>query len=261
MRILLLAPLLGLLAAVPAQAQDAPEPFNIAVSYGASPRAVYLAALRSLEREGYTIRARFLDAGLLTLPLLDRKSGRDSLAAQLYLELEPQGDSTAVSFQTHVAHLSGREPRADQAQAAGTLAMAAQLTIAAGIEQALEELPEHARRPDPREESDQLGYGKRNPIRVGGGTENGAANQRRYLDGLRGPAGQPVRYSRLGSCCQFRTPHSPQGAGMLDAYQVQYQGLDRPVLLYIDLYTPPEEPPAAPEGFTLAGAGTPQGGR
>lgn len=260
MRRLLLIPLLALLA-LPAHGQDKVEPFNIAVTYPASPRAVYMAAIQSLEREGYTIRARFLDAGLLTLPLLDRKSGRDSLASQLYLEIEPRGDSTVVSFQAHAAPLSGREPRGRQAQTAGMLAMTAQITVTAAIEQALEELPAHARHPDPREDSDQFGYGRRNPIRVGGGVEDGAANQRRYLDGLRGPAGQPVRYVRLGSCCQFRTPHGPQGAGMLDAYQVQYEGLERPVLLYMDLYTPPEGAPEAPEGFTLAPAGSPRASR
>ncbi|HEX2079145.1 MAG TPA: hypothetical protein VHG08_15580 [Longimicrobium sp.] len=261
MRRLLLTPLLALLVAASAQAQDTPEPFNIEVTYVASPRAVYMAAIQSLEREGYTIRARFLDAGLLTLPLVDRKSGADSLASQLYLELRPRGDTTAVSFQAHVAPLSGRPLRRDEQEKVTALAMTAQLTITAAIAATLEELPEHARQPDPREDSDQFGYGKRNPIRVGGGMENGSANQRRYLDGLRGPAGQPVRYFRLGSCCQFRTPHSPQGAGMLDAYQVHYEGLERPVLLYMDLYTPAEGAPAAPEGFTLASGGAPQASR
>jgi hypothetical protein len=109
---------------------------------------------------------------------------------------------------------------------------------------------------DPVEESDTYGLGRRNAIRVGGGTESGAANQRAWLDRLRGPAGQTVRYRRVGSCCSFRSEQVSQG-GALDAYEVTYEGLERPVLLYIDLYTPPQVPAPVPEGFTLASDSVP----
>lgn len=255
MRTRLLIPLIALLAAVPARAQDDTRPFNITVTIAGSPRAVYHAAMHALEREGYSIRARFLDELLLTFPLLDKKSGRDSLASELYVELAPRGDSTVVSFQARVAHASGREVSDDQVEAAGALTMTAQVAIAGGIATALDEVPEYARKPGPREDSDEFGYGRRNPIRVGGGVEDGAANQRRYLDGLRGPEGQQIRYFRLGSCCPFSTPNGTQGRGRLDAYEVHYDGLDHPVLLFLDLYTAPDVPPPAPDGFTLAPAG------
>ena len=37
------------------------------------------------------------------------------------------------------------------------------------------------------------------PIQVGGGAMYGPARERRYLDALRGPKGQPVQYKRSGS--------------------------------------------------------------
>src|SRR6187402_681076 len=40
---------------------------------------------------------------------------------------------------------------------------------------------------------------KDHPVQVGGGALTIAARERRYLDALRGPEGQPVQYKRLGT--------------------------------------------------------------
>lgn len=40
-----------------------------------------------------------------------------------------------------------------------------------------------------------------NPIKVGGLSES---NEAEYLNGLRGPAGEPIAYERIGSCCPFQ---------------------------------------------------------
>lgn len=173
------------------------------------------------------------------------------------MELTPSGDSTRVSVQGRAVPPSDRELKADERVDATRIAMMAQMQVVRDIGKALLALPEHARAPDPREAGDEYGYGRGNPIRVGGGVESGSENQRRYLDALRGPQGQPVRYQRLGSCCEFQTPHSPQGGGMLDAYEVTWDGQERPVVLYLDLYTPPEGAPPAPAGFTAAPAAPP----
>lgn len=103
------------------------------------------------------------------------------------------------------------------------------------------------------------GYTEANPIRVGGALrQSGPANQRAYLSGLRGPAGQPLRFRRLGSCCIFPTMNSPMGPrGLLDIYEVTYDGLEKPIQLYINMYD--YERPKIPVGFT-APAETPGGG-
>src|SRR5688572_20395970 len=67
-------------------------------------------------------------------------------------------------------------------------------------------------------------------VQVGGGAMFVASRERRYLDALRGPAGEPIRYRRMGS-----QPAS-DGQTILDAYEVTYDGAEKPVTLYLDAY-------------------------
>jgi hypothetical protein len=84
-----------------------------------------------------------------------------------------------------------------------------------------------------------------NPIKVGGLNER---NEAEYLNGLRGPKGEPVEYERIGSCCPFKTPNAMiEGIGLLDAFRVTYAGQARPSVLYIDFYD--TGPLQAPVGF------------
>jgi hypothetical protein len=101
--------------------------------------------------------------------------------------------------------------------------------------------------PDWRE-GDTYGFSPENPIHVGGGP----AGQEEFLESLRGPQGEPVAWRRLGSCCEFETPNGIMGYGLLDLYEVIYEGLERPVILYLDMYE--AEAVYAPTGFTLGGA-------
>ena len=101
--------------------------------------------------------------------------------------------------------------------------------------------------------SGAFGTSEENPIRVAGLADGGPSSERAYLDRLRGPNGETVEYARIRSCCAFRTPRGIMDTGLLDVYEVTYPGLDAPVLLYLNMYDPPEGELAAPEGFTLAG--------
>lgn len=83
----------------------------------------------------------------------------------------------------------------------------------------------------------QYGYDRARPIQVGGSPMYGAARQRRYLDFLRGPEGQPVTWQRKGSA------PGPDGNTVLDSYTVCYEGLDTPVTLYLDWYHDTEPMP------------------
>jgi hypothetical protein len=105
------------------------------------------------------------------------------------------------------------------------------------------------------------GYTEANPIRVGGALrQTGPANERAFLNGLRGPAGQPLRFRRMGSCCIFSTMNSPMGGrGLLDVYEVTYDGLEKPIQLYINMYD--YERPKVPVGFTAPTEPTGGGGR
>ena len=84
------------------------------------------------------------------------------------------------------------------------------------------------------------------PIQVGGGAMYGPARERRYLDALRGPEGQPVQYKRTGSM------PGPDRSTILDGYEVSYAGLSQPVLLYVDEYHFSEL--LAPAGFVCGQA-------
>jgi len=94
------------------------------------------------------------------------------------------------------------------------------------------------------------GYTESNPIRVGGGSsiEVGPQNERMYLNGLRGPSGEAIGYERLGSCCFFETPNGFQGSGLLDVFAIYYEGLDSPILLYLNMYDAGNK--LVPMGFT-----------
>jgi hypothetical protein len=84
------------------------------------------------------------------------------------------------------------------------------------------------------------------PVRVGGGALYVAARERRYLEALRGPAGQQISFKRLG---QTRPPGAgPNSLDIIDDWQITYEGLEKPISIYIDAYRYGE--PRAPVGFT-----------
>lgn len=92
----------------------------------------------------------------------------------------------------------------------------------------------------PIAEDATYGMGAATPIKVGGDAFNGPARERAYLNALRGPAGQAIRYRRLGST---KAPDQT----ILDMYEVTYTGLEKALRLYVDEYH--FEELKAPVGF------------
>ena len=94
------------------------------------------------------------------------------------------------------------------------------------------------------------GYTEKKPIMVGGGTTEGPKNERRFLNALAGPKGEQISYQRLGSCCHFYTKNgSYKNTGLLDMYEISYEGLETPIKLYINMYD--SDVLKVPVGFTL----------
>lgn len=91
------------------------------------------------------------------------------------------------------------------------------------------------------------GYTEKNPIMVGGAFVSGPENERRFLNALAGPDGERISYNRRGSCCPIKTKSG--SGGMLDIYDVTWKGLDKPRVLYINMYD--YEPLKAPVGFSI----------
>ena len=87
-------------------------------------------------------------------------------------------------------------------------------------------------------EDKSYGYTESNPVKVGGANESsGPKNERRFLNGLLGPNGEEIKYSRAGSCCPFKTPNGLFGdSGMLDRYQVTWAGSSDTLDIFINMY-------------------------
>ncbi|MCJ7696368.1 MAG: hypothetical protein MUO40_13225 [Anaerolineaceae bacterium] len=86
------------------------------------------------------------------------------------------------------------------------------------------------------------GYSEENPIQVSGDWMKGPAQERKYLDNLRGPNGEPIQYERLGSL--------PFGDTILDEYQITFSG--KVIILYLDVYN--FNTLYAPAGLTCSSA-------
>lgn len=96
------------------------------------------------------------------------------------------------------------------------------------------------------------GYSDKEPVQVGGGFGEGGHNVYRFLNALLGPAGQEVHYTRVGTCCPFKTPNAIIGdEGILEVYEITYEGGEAR-RLYFDWYDKGEL--LVPKGLTARGA-------
>ncbi|WP_306352383.1 2-dehydro-3-deoxyphosphooctonate aldolase [Flavobacterium sp. '19STA2R22 D10 B1'] len=83
----------------------------------------------------------------------------------------------------------------------------------------------------------KYGYDKNYPIHVGfTKLEEGPVNQRRFLNALAGPNGEKIKYERLFNCCPFPSKKSELGSGLLDQYKITWEGQEKPIMLYLDMY-------------------------
>ena len=83
------------------------------------------------------------------------------------------------------------------------------------------------------------------PVKVG---EKSVKNQLRYLASLAGPNGEELTYKRRGACCDYKSENGFDGVAMVDVYEVSYEGLKQPILVYISFYD--SETLYIPRGFT-----------
>ncbi len=79
------------------------------------------------------------------------------------------------------------------------------------------------------------------PIKTGGFV---ATRQIQYLNALRGPSGQGIRYARVAVAI------GEDGITRIDVYELQSAGLDKPMRLFLDFYH--FEDPKAPLGLVCA---------
>ncbi len=83
----------------------------------------------------------------------------------------------------------------------------------------------------------RYGHDKNYPINIFyGNTNNETINQQRFLNALAGPKGEKITYTKLESCCPFPTKRSDMGAGLLDVYELRWEGQKNPITLYLNIY-------------------------
>lgn len=93
-------------------------------------------------------------------------------------------------------------------------------------------------------EDEEYGLIGEKPVKVG---EMSVENQVRYLSSLAGPNGEELKFHRRGSCCGYESEGSPFGSALVDVYEVSYEGLKKPILIYISFYD--SETSYIPKGF------------
>jgi hypothetical protein len=89
-------------------------------------------------------------------------------------------------------------------------------------------------------DDEQYGFRTDHAIQVRGDAFTGPAREVKYLNALRGPTGQGIHFRRLGSL------QGPDRT-ILDAYEITYAGLDKPLRIYVDEYH--FDDPKAPKGL------------
>lgn len=96
----------------------------------------------------------------------------------------------------------------------------------------------------------KYGYDPDYPVNLGFlPIQTAEINVKRFFGALTGPQGQPITYKRTDSCCPFPSEKNNMGAGILDIYEITWEGLAEPKLIHINLYERGKV--IAPQGFGI----------
>jgi hypothetical protein len=94
------------------------------------------------------------------------------------------------------------------------------------------------------------GYHKDYPVNIFYiNAKDPAMNPPRFFNALTGLNGEKISYKKISRCCPNPTKRHETGAGLLDIYEVTWEGLTTPKTLYINIYE--KGIVMAPMGFGL----------
>lgn len=91
------------------------------------------------------------------------------------------------------------------------------------------------------------GYSQRNPVKVGGGSDEDTFNQTRYMNALLGPQGEIISYRLKGSCCYYKTKDGQ--TALLEQYEISYGDPVIKTIIFLTSFETDEL--KAPKGFTF----------
>lgn len=99
-------------------------------------------------------------------------------------------------------------------------------------------------------DSKKYGYDQDYPINLG---PSSAANENKFatyfFNGVEGPNGEKITFEKIDTCCPFPTKNDKMGGGLLSIYEVKWQGQEKPVKLYFNIYERGKV--LCPIGFTI----------
>lgn len=96
----------------------------------------------------------------------------------------------------------------------------------------------------------KYGYDQDYPVNLGFlPIQSAEINVKRYFGALTGPNGETIKYEKVDSCCPFPSEKNEMGAGIIDIYEVKWDGLNEPKRIYINLYE--KGAVLAPKGFGI----------
>ncbi len=82
----------------------------------------------------------------------------------------------------------------------------------------------------------KYGYTKEYPINIFYQNTSTDKNQVRFLNALSGPKGEAITYKKLENTSPFPAQRSDMGAGFLETYELSWEGLSKPIILYLNIY-------------------------
>ncbi|MXN90774.1 2-dehydro-3-deoxyphosphooctonate aldolase [Flavobacterium sp. Sd200] len=96
----------------------------------------------------------------------------------------------------------------------------------------------------------KYGYDQDYPVNLGFlPIQSAEVNVKRYFGALSGPNGEKLSYNKVDTCCPFPSKKNDMGAGVLDIYEITWEGLTEPKRIYINLYEKGQV--LAPKGFGI----------
>lgn len=96
----------------------------------------------------------------------------------------------------------------------------------------------------------KYGYDMDYPINLGFENEKySPKNIEYFFNAISGPNGEKISYEKINTCCPFPTIKSAVGAGTLDIYQILFEGTEKKIILYINIYEKGKV--LCPKGFSI----------
>ncbi|MFY7740800.1 MAG: 2-dehydro-3-deoxyphosphooctonate aldolase [Flavobacterium sp.] len=96
----------------------------------------------------------------------------------------------------------------------------------------------------------KYGYDMDYPINLGFENEKySPKNVVYFFNAISGPNGEKISYEKIDTCCPFPTKKSAVGAGTLDIYQISFEGTEKKIILYINIYEKGKV--LCPKGFSI----------